>query len=289
MIPALDDVDFVSPRTVQDAVRLLASDETARPFAGGTDLMVLFDAGRLPRGRYVNLWGLPELRGISDEGDALTIGASATFTQIRESTPISERYPMLATAAAQIGGVATQNRATIGGNIANASPAADSPPALAAYDAELELVSADGRRRLAYAEFHRGYKQMQLARGEIIAAVILPRRQGGWRDRYRKVGTRRAQAISKVCLAASLRAQAGAVEDVRIVFGSVAPTVVRCRAAENVLRGRALDDRAIAGAVRAIAEDIAPIDDMRSTADYRAAVARNLLRDFLNDQRPPGR
>ena len=285
MIPVLRGLDLALPASLHDALRLLASDETARPFAGGTDLMVLLDAGRLPPGRYVSIWGLNELRGIASEGSGLTIGALTTFADIRESSPVARVYPMLAAAAAQIGGVATQNRATVGGNIANASPAADSPPALAAYDAEIELVSVDGRRRLPYVDFHLGYKEMQLARRELIAKVVLPPRDDRWRDSYRKVGTRCAQAISKVCLAASLRADRGTILDVRLALGSVAPTVVRCRAAEDALRGRTLDDAAIARAGEALDADIAPIDDLRSTAEYRRAVARNLVTDFLVDAR----
>jgi len=281
MIPVLQGLDLAAPATLSDALRLLASDGTARPFAGGTDLMVLLDAGRLPAGRYVSLWGLQELRGISDERGALKLGALTTFGEIRDSETISRSYPMLAAAALQIGGIATQNRATIGGNIANASPAADSPPALIAYDAVIELASETGRRRLPYREFHLGYKQMRLDPGEIIANVILPPREAGWRDGYRKVGTRRAQAISKVCLAASVRADGDTIVDVRVALGSVAPTVVRCRAAEDALRGSPLDDATIARAAEALDADIAPIDDLRSTADYRRAVARNLLVSFL--------
>jgi CO/xanthine dehydrogenase FAD-binding subunit len=282
VIPVLHGIDLVAPSTLDDALGLLASDSSARPFAGGTDLMVLLEAGRLPGGRYVSLWGLNELRAIStSESGALSIGALTTFTEIRRSEEISRRYPMLAAAAGQIGGVATQNRATLGGNIANASPAADSPPALIAYDAELELVSMNERRRVPYADFHLGYKQMRLRAGEIIASVILPPRGDGWRDSYRKVGTRRAQAISKVCLAAALRTTDGVIADVRLALGSVAPTVVRCRAAEDVLRGRTPDETTIHRALGAIETDIAPIDDIRSTAEYRTAVARNLVADFL--------
>ncbi len=285
MIPVLDGLELVSHASLEDALGLLASEETARPFAGGTDLMVLLDAGRLPAGPYVSLWHFNELRGIArDEGGGIRIGALTTFSEIRDSGPLSTDYPMLPAAAAQIGGVATQNRATIGGNIANASPAADSPPALLAYDADLELLSARGRRTVSYAEFHLGYKRMQLARGEIIASVMLPGRERGWRDEYRKVGTRRAQAISKVCLAASVRASGSTILDVRLALGSVAPTVVRCRAAEDTVRGQRIDDATIARAVQALDADIAPIDDMRSTAEYRRTVAQNLIAAFLGQK-----
>jgi CO/xanthine dehydrogenase FAD-binding subunit len=200
---------------------------------------------------------------------------------------------MLGLAARETGGLATQNRGTIGGNIANASPAADTPPVLLVYDAELEIVSVSGTRRIPYAAFHRGYKQMDLGPGELIGRIFLPPRGdlpiskvpkfriSDWRDYYRKVGTRRAQAISKVCFAGSILLEDRVTRDVRIAVGSVAPTVVRASRTEEALRGRPLDERTIAAAQQTLASEIAPIDDIRSTARYRALVARNLLGEFL--------
>jgi CO/xanthine dehydrogenase FAD-binding subunit len=279
MIPVLQGLDLAAPATLSDALRLLASDGTARPFAGGTDLMVLLDAGR-----YVSLWGLQELRGISDERGALKLGALTTFGEIRDSETISRSYPMLAAAALQIGGIATQNRATIGGNIANASPAADSPPALIAYDAVIELASETGRRRLPYREFHLGYKQMRLGPGEIIANVILPPREAGWRDGYRKVGTRRAQAISKVVMALAWRDLGTAGwQDVRVALGSVAATPIRAAATEAVLEGARPTPEAADRAAETLAGELEPIDDVRSTADYRRLVAARILHRLLRD------
>jgi CO/xanthine dehydrogenase FAD-binding subunit len=284
MIPVLDGIDLVVPESLDEALHILASDRAARPFAGGTDLMVLLEAGHLPPARYVNLWGIAELHGIArDDRGGVVLNALTTFSAIRESSVIVEAYPMLAAAAREIGGVATQNRATIGGNIVNASPAADSPPALLAYDAELELRSVQGARRMPYADFHTGYKATRLEPGEIVARIVLPPRQRGWRDGYRKVGTRRAQAISKVCLAGSVLMDGDRVADVRLALGSVAPTVVRCRHAEDALRRQRLDDRVIAETARALVTDIAPIDDIRSTSEYRRAVAQNLVAAFLSD------
>jgi CO/xanthine dehydrogenase FAD-binding subunit len=284
MNPALAGIDLQVPAALSDALERLAADPSLKPFAGGTDLMVLLEAGLLEPGRYLSLWGLRELRGIAETADGIAIGALTTYTDVRRSKAL-DAYPLLARAAEETGSVATQNRGTIGGNIANASPAADTPPALLVYDAELELVSAAGRRRVRYDLFHTGYKQMDLRPGEIIGAVHLPRRAAGWRDYYRKVGTRRAQAISKVCFAGSIQLARGIVSDVRIALGSVAPTVVRCAGAEQALRGRAIDARAIEDAGRALVAGIAPIDDIRSTARYRAAVARNLLSEFLTVQK----
>ena len=292
MIPLLDDYQLVVPASLDEALADLARHPAARPFAGGTDLMVVLEAGHLPAGRYVSLQNCHQLFGIADtEAGGVSIGALTTYTDIRTSTRLAADYSLLAVAAGETGGLATQNRGTIGGNIANASPAADTPPVLLVYDAELEIVSAAGRRRIPYLGFHRGYKKMDLAPGELIARIHLPPRTewrpasagtgAAVRSYYRKVGTRRAQAISKVCLAGAIRVADGAVQDVRIAIGSVAPTVIRAQRTEDGLRGQPLDANAIAAAERTLLTEIAPIDDIRSTARYRARVAGNLLREFL--------
>ena len=280
-VPAFD---LRAPEDLGAVLRLLADEPGVwRPFAGGTDLMVLFEAGKLPPGKYVSLWGLHELQGIDTAADVVTIGALTTYTDVLQHSVLRSEFPLLCDAAAQTGGVATQNRGTLGGNIANASPAADSPPALLVYDAELELVSARGARRVRYDRFHAGYKTMDLAAGEIIRAIRLPRGRASWIQTYRKVGTRKAQAISKVCFAAAADLEGRVVRDIRIALGSVAPAPVRCLQAESALRGRTLGDELAPAAALALARDIAPIDDMRSTARYRMHVARSLLIQFLTE------
>jgi len=278
-----------APDTLSEAVSMLAAGPgTWRPFAGGTDLMVQLESGALPEGRYLGLWKIGELRGIHEMGDTVEIGALTTYSEILASDLLGREYALLGHAARETGGVATQNRGTIGGNIANASPAADTPPALLVYDAELELISVRGTRRVPYDVFHLGYKKMDLAPDELIAGVRLPKRALGWREHYRKVGTRKAQAISKVCLAGALRldGSGGSAVDVRIALGSVAPTVVRARSAEGAIRGQRLDPVVVEAAVHALAQDIAPIDDIRSTARYRLSVAQRLLRQWLQQVLP---
>lgn len=276
-----------TPANLAAALELFAREPGEwRAFAGGTDLMVLLEAGKLSHRRYVNIWGLRELRGISETPAEVSIGALATYTDIRRSAILQREFPLLCRAAEETGGVATQNRGTLGGNIANASPAADSPPALLVYDAELELISASGVRRAHYGGFHCGYKQMNLRPEELIARIILRRGGAGWKSYYRKVGTRRAQAISKVCLAAALKLEGQAIADVRIAFGSVAPCVIRAATTESELRGKLLDAATIAAARAALASEIAPIDDMRSTAHYRRRIAQNLLEEFLRSAAP---
>jgi CO/xanthine dehydrogenase FAD-binding subunit len=286
MIPLLDQFQLATPASLSETLDDLARHPDARPFAGGTDLMVVLEAGHLQPGRYVSLQHCRELLGIEETPEGVSIGALTTYTDIRGSAVLARDYPMLGIAASETGGLATQNRGTIGGNIANASPAADTPPALLVYDAELELRSATGTRRVPYRSFHHGYKKMDLAPGELIARVYLPSRRSlgeRGRDYYRKVGTRRAQAISKVCFAGSILMDGGHVKDVRIALGSVAPIVVRAARTEDALRGKRLDEAAIAAAAQVLASEIAPIDDIRSTARYRARVAANLLREFLTD------
>jgi len=271
-----------APKDMTQILGLLAEGEW-RPFAGGTDLMVLFESGKLARGKYVSLWGLKELSGIEVTPDAVTLGALTTYTDVLAHRVLQSEFPLLCRAAAETGGLATQNRGTLGGNIANASPAADSPPALLIYDAQLELISVRGTRQVPYDRFHTGYKRMDLRPDEIIRSLTLPRGRGPWRQTYRKVGTRRAQAISKVCFAAAADMDGAIVRDIRIALGSVAPVVTRCVRAEDAVRGRRVDAKALETARRALAEDIAPIDDLRSTAEYRLRVAGNLLLQFLSE------
>jgi CO/xanthine dehydrogenase FAD-binding subunit len=199
---------------------------------------------------------------------------------LRRHEIITREFPLLCQAAAETGSIATQNRGTLGGNIANASPAADSPPALFVYDAELELVSVSGARWVPYHGFWSGYKQMDLRSGELIRRIRLPREKSTWKHYYRKVGTRRAQAISKVCFAAAARVDAGRITDVRIALGSVAPTVLRAVETEKMLRGEKLSPAILSAAQEVLAREIAPIDDMRSTSRYRRRVAQNLLAEF---------
>jgi CO/xanthine dehydrogenase FAD-binding subunit len=243
--------------------------------------MVLLEAGKLPHRNYINIWGLKELRGIEVTDSHVTLGALTTYTEVQSHPVLQNEFPMLCQAASETGGLAIQNRGTIGGNIVNASPAADSPPALLAYDAQIELISSDGSRWLAYSRFHTGYKQMLIGPNELLARIRMPRNTRGATHYYRKVGTRKAQAISKVCLAALAKLDEDQISDCRIALGSVAPIVVRCVQTEDALRGRKPDTDTIRSACATLSQEISPIDDIRSTADYRLQVARNLLTDFL--------
>ena len=276
------DYQLTTPASLADALALLNREPGVwKPFAGGTDLMVLLEAGKLDHRNYVNIWGLHELRGIDVTDHHVTLGALTTYTDVQADPILRREFPMLCQAASETGGLAIQNRGTLGGNIVNASPAADSPPALLAYDAEIELVSTKGSRWLPYQGFHTGYKQMHIGSDELLARIRLPRNTRGATHYYRKVGTRKAQAISKVCFAALGRVEQENIGDVRIVVGSVAPTIIRCLHTEELLRGKKPDSKTIRSACSRISQEISPIDDIRSTASYRLQVANNLLVDFL--------
>ncbi|HET6930980.1 MAG TPA: xanthine dehydrogenase family protein subunit M [Candidatus Acidoferrum sp.] len=269
------------PQTLSDALERMAGEPGEwKPFAGGTDLMVLLEAGKLVYRKFLNIWKLQELRGITVSPEFVTLNSLTTYTDIRHHELLAREFPLLCRAAAETGSIATQNRGTLGGNIANASPAADSPPALLVYDADLELVSASGARWVPYQGFWKGYKQIAMRKDELIRAIRLPRKNNFSRQFSRKVGTRRAQAISKVCFAGAARMDAGRIVEVRIALGSVAPTVLRATATEAILRGEKPVLATLRAAQRTLAGEIAPIDDIRSTARYRLRVAQNLLAEF---------
>ncbi len=277
------DYQMVAPGSLRAVVSLLAEQPGMwLPIAGGTDVMVQFAAGRLTQHQLVSIWNLPELRRIEVVNGEIRIGAGCTYTDLRNHKIVGREFPLLASAARWTGGIANQNRGTIGGNIVNASPAADSLPALLVYDADLILVSVRGERRLPYTGFHTGYKKTLLAADELIQAVCLPRRFSGYFAHARKVGARNAQAISKVCIAALGQLRGRAVEDVRIALGSVAPVPLRLTATEQTVRRKTIDSDLLLRAKKAVAAEIRPIDDIRSTAGYRTAVAGNLVAEFLN-------
>jgi len=277
------DYELVEPGNLSAVVSLLAEEPSEwLPIAGGTDVMVQYASGKLAARKLVSLWNLPELRRIEVADTEISIGACCTYTDLLGQEVVAREFPLLATAARWTGGIANQNRGTLGGNIVNASPAADSLPALLVYEAELILVSARGERRIPYVDFHTGYKQTRLAPGELIRAICLARRFAGYISYARKVGSRNAQAISKVCIAAVGRVVGSSIDDVRIGAGSVAPTPVRLRETERAVSGKRIDAALVSHARKTAIGEIRPIDDIRSTAAYRSAVVGNLIAEFLN-------
>lgn len=279
----IPEYELVTPDSLEEALSLLTRGPgTWKPFAGGTDLMVLLEAGKLKHRKYLNIWPLKELRGIEIDDEQIKIGALATYTDVQANPTLVAEFPMLAQAASETGGLAIQNRGTLGGNIVNASPAADTPPALLAYDAQVELTSANDRRWVPYLGFHTGYKEMRIRQDELLTRIHLRRSKEPLIHYYRKVGTRKAQAISKVCFSGVARVLDRRIEEIRIALGSVAPIPLRCVKTEDRLRGQEITPSLIEAAQQELAHEITPIDDIRSTKTYRLRVSENLLADFLN-------
>jgi CO/xanthine dehydrogenase FAD-binding subunit len=274
--------ELVAPGSLLAVLELLASEPGSwMPIAGGTELMVQYGAGKLGARKLVSLWGLPELRSIESTEQEVLIGAGCTYTDLRNHPVVAREFPLLARAASWTGSIANQNRGTLGGNIVNGSPAADSLPALLVYEAELVLASARGTRRMPYVEFHTGYKKTKLASDEVIRTIALQPRFAAYQAYSRKVGTRNAQAIAKLCLAGLAKTSGNKIEDVRLAIGSMAVTPVRLRKTEGVLLNREGSGALIGEARQALESEVAPIDDIRSSALYRLHVAGNLLQEFL--------
>ena len=267
MRTAISGLEVRSAASLGEALAILRDDHRT-PIAGATDLYVALNFGTLEPRRFLDIWAVNELGEISMKGTTLVIGALATYTSLIRSPLVAGRLPMLVEASRQIGGPQIQNRGTLGGNVANASPAGDSLPVLAAVDAEIVLRSADAERRVPITKFYTGYRATVMCPDELIVAIEVPPIEG--RQWFRKVGTRAAQAISKIVVA-GVRARVP-----RIAFGSVAPTVVRVPETERSLAAGGTIDEAAGVLLR----ELAPIDDLRSTAEYRMRVATNLLRRF---------
>jgi xanthine dehydrogenase small subunit len=275
----------LSPRTLDEALKALANDPAIVLAAGCTDLMVRPPEALHGMERVIDLLAIPELSGIREVGfgseAGLEIGATTTFSEIRRSATVRSVFPALADSAAQIGGLQIQNRATIGGNMANASPAGDSLPVLLALDATVVIAGPTGMREIPYSTFHTGYRKTALQPGEILAAVRLPLPSVGTIQTFRKVGTREAQAISKVVVAMVGRVEDGRIADLRLAAGSVAATPIRLRSAEEAVRRMAPGSEAAERAGRAAADAVDPIDDVRSTADYRRFALERVVRRLV--------
>lgn len=276
----------LSPRSAAEAVKTYAKVPHALPIAGGTDLMVGWNLGQMNGRAVLDLSRISEWRGIKAVSDGVDLGSLVTHSEIQANRVLRTRFPLLVAACATVGAAQIQNRGTIGGNVANASPAGDTFPALAVYEATVRVLGPNGRRAVPISEIFAGVKKTTLKPGELIEAIFLPfPEKTPTRGVFRKVGTRAAQAISKTMFAGLIwTSRKGEVTEARLAFGSLAPTVKRLYAAEAFLKGRRLEPVAIAAAAELLTNDVSPIDDIRSTREYRLVVSRNLLVSFLKGE-----
>tara|TARA_R110002073_G_scaffold303128_6_gene471305 strand:+ start:24091 stop:24927 length:837 start_codon:yes stop_codon:yes gene_type:complete len=273
--------EFLAPKNLAEALADRAAHPEYIAVAGGTDYMVASKDRIAPPG-IINLFGLSDLTEVSEvDGGALRIGACATYATLLGDARVAEKYPVLRDACREVGASQIQARGTLGGNIATSSPVGDSLPPLLALDATICVASTKGERRIAYEDFLVGYRKVDLAADELIVAIELPALAKGAKQHWRKVGTRRAQSISKVMMAAIAHLEDGKIADIRIALGAVADRTIRAKAAEAAVRGLAPGDDAAQKAADALAGEITPIDDLRSNADYRLGVAQNLVRRFI--------
>jgi xanthine dehydrogenase small subunit len=240
MRSALSTLELVRPRSLAAALAALhesLAGERLTPLAGGTDLFVYLNAGTLTGRRFLDLMPLSELRGIRARRDGVRIGALSTFREIRTHAVLRRRFPALVAAAAEVGAWQIQCRATLAGNIANASPAGDSLPVLLAHDAIVRARSVRGERAFEFGKLFRGYRDLDLAPDELITEIELPEPSRGAIPFFRKVGTRRAQSISKVVFCGlAARNRSGALERVRLAYGSVAPVPLRAKPSPRTSR-----------------------------------------------------
>ncbi|CAN5843439.1 hypothetical protein BH11MYX3_BH11MYX3_04190 [soil metagenome] len=270
---------YLRPRTLEEAAVARAAYPDWMVLAGGTDLMVNANHKPTPAG-IIDLWRLAELGFIRVEADAIVIGAGTTWHEVERHPAIREKLRPLALAAKEIGALQIQARGTLGGNVGTSSPVGDSLPVLLALDATIEVASVRGRRSIPYHAYCTGYRKTQLAADELIVAAHVPLPSATTRTTWRKVGTRRAQSISKVMGAAAITLDGGVVTSARIALGAVADRPMRITAVEDAVKGLALAQAADAARM-ALRTAIQPIDDVRSTALYRRDVAENLVARFF--------
>lgn len=279
----LEDIACVFPSSLKDALHLQADEKTRGvPIAGGTDLLVQWESGVLPMpDRVIHVRDIPELRGIEAAEGAVVIGAACTHMEIRNSRLVLESAPALAAAAATVGGAQMQAQGTIAGSIANASPAGDLAPSLMVAETRVVLGSLRGEREVPIVEFFTGYRKKNIRPDELIVRFVVPVLRPGEKEGFRKLGPRRAQAISKIMGAFRGKVTGGRIDFVRLSLGSVAPVTIRLSKTEAMLVSRTIDEQTLSDAEASAAAEVSPITDIRSTADYRKWVAGRLVRSFL--------
>jgi CO/xanthine dehydrogenase FAD-binding subunit len=280
----MNEFRFLAPRSVAEACRMLAEYVgRAKLLAGGTDLVVQMNAGRQRPEAVIFLGNLRELHGIRfDERTGLAIGPLATMRELELHPVVRERYPSLARGAAEVGSVQIRNLATLGGNLCNASPSADTSPALLALDAHVAIAGTDGERTVPIARFWTGPGRTDLKPDEIVTGIQLPTPSPDTRSFYYKLAVRKAMDLAMVGIAVSLVRRNGHCENVRIALGAVAPTVFRAAEAEQFIAEGPATAKRIEEAAQLAEGATRPIDDQRASADYRRAMVRNLTRRALS-------
>lgn len=288
----LEEIQFHAPRTLSEALELRSElTSAARVVAGGTDVMVWQGSQRVPYPQaYLSLWGLKELKFVRVSDNQLQIGALATYTDLLNSGLLHTHFPDLAEACAQVGAVQIQNRGTLVGNAVNASPAGDTIPSLAVHEAVFVLESRQrGERKVPFQDFYLGYRKTALADDELVTRVELPIPPEDAFCQFAKIGSRQAQTISKVMGAIKARFDAeGRFESVQLALGAVAPVILRLPLTEAALIGHPPSISLVDRVAPTLQQEIAPITDVRSDAEYRRFAAAGILKRFMRTWEPSG-
>ncbi|MEM0475133.1 MAG: xanthine dehydrogenase family protein subunit M [Zestosphaera sp.] len=282
MFYKIPEIEYVRVSELDEALRLLSRKEDVKVLAGGTDLVVDLKIGRYKPKTIVDISGIRSLRYIVDEGDKVRIGALTRMQDIVESPVIREKLPVLAEAASMLGSWQIRNMATVGGNLCNASPAADSAPPLLVHEAKIKLTSIEGTREIPITEFFTGPRKTVMYKTELLHEIVVPYDADFARSySYVKVGRRNSFTLSVVAIAAVLKIRNKRIEDVRIALNAVAPTPVRARSVESFLKGKEVRSDVIEEASELVLNDISPISDVRASAEYRKHISRVLVKDAL--------
>ncbi|MBU0505865.1 MAG: xanthine dehydrogenase family protein subunit M [bacterium] len=274
-------MNFLEAKNLSQALDYRKEHPTYKLLAGGTDLCVLMNSGIIKPEGLISIWGLDELKQITEEGDVISIGALVTHSAVAQSGMIQKHIPVLGKACLTVGARQIQNRGTIGGNIMNASPAGDTLPVLLAYDATIEVSNTQGSRQIPFTEFYTGYRQTALKEDEMVTRILIKKPNQGEKADFIKIGTRKAQAISKVMACFRMQTQDDVITSFQAAYGSVAAIPVRVTALEEFLVGEKLEEKTIEEAIQITKDNLNPIDDIRSTADYRKHVCGVMVKRFL--------
>jgi CO/xanthine dehydrogenase FAD-binding subunit len=272
---------FLVAQNLKEALNARKDHPTYKILAGGTDLCVLMNAGVIKPEGLISIWGLDGLKEITEEGDSISIGALATHTQVAENENVIKYFSSLSQACKSVGARQIQNRGTIGGNVMNASPAGDTLPVLLAYDAEIEVSNTEGSRLIPFTAFYTGYRQTALKDDEMVTHIKIKKPEANEKAAFIKIGTRKAQAISKVMACFRMGLDGDVIKSFAAAYGSVAAVPVRVTALEEFLIGKQLNETIIQEAIQITKDNLHPIDDIRSTAEYRKHVCGVMVKRFL--------
>lgn len=274
-------MDFIKPENLKELLDAIDAHPDYLILAGGTDICVLLNSNQIDPDGIISIWGINELRGIKEEKNHISIGALTTHTEIANHPAIKKHLPALIMSCKQIGARQIQNRGTIGGNIINASPAGDTLPVLLAAEAIIGVQSRNSKKEIPFEKLYTGYRQTSLKDNEIITSIKIPKFSKNYKSHFIKIGTRKAQSISKVMGGLVTQINNGKINEIKIALGCVGPTPLRLKKTEKFLYGKKLNEKNIREAALIASKEVTPITDIRSTEKYRKHISGIIVKRLL--------